>query len=162
MSTKPSQPITPQQKKRIPLWLPLIIVAGVALIVVTVFSATRNAAPAAATEVVGAPALKVDKEKVDLGTIALGTTIEVKFEVTNVGDQPLVFTKAPYLEVVKGCCPSQPKVGQRTLNPGEHTTVVFPMMMHEGMGGEHDFRLHLPTNATSQSDKTVQILSNWQ
>ena len=36
------------------------------------------------------------------------------------------------------------------------------MMMHEGMGGYHDFRLHLPTNAPGQSDKTVQILSNWQ
>lgn len=162
MSTKPSQPITPQQKKRIPLWLPLIIAAGVALIVVAVFSATRTATPGAAPQVSGAPALQVDKEKVDLGTIALGQTVEVKFEVTNVGDQPLVFTKAPYLEVVKGCCPQQPTVGQRTLNPGEHTTVAFPMMMHEGMGGYHDFRLHLPTNVPGQSDKTVQVLSNWQ
>jgi hypothetical protein len=150
MSTKPSQPITPQKKKRIPLWLPLIIVAGVALVAVALFSATRNAA------------LQVDKEKVDLGTIALGKTVEVKFEVTNAGDQPLVFTKAPYLEVVKGCCPQQPTIGQRTLNPGEHTTVAFPMMMHEGMGGDHDVRLHLLTNVPGQSDKTVQILSNWQ
>ena len=162
MSTKPSQPITPQQKKRIPLWLPLIIVAGVALIMVAVFSAPRTATPGAVPQVSGAPALQVDKEKVDLGTIALGQTVEVKFEVTNVGDQPLVFTKAPYLEVVKGCCPQQPAIGQRTLNPGEHTTVSFPMMMHAGMGGFHDFRLHLPTNVAGQADKTVQILSNWQ
>lgn len=162
MSTKTSQPITPQPKRRIPLWLPMTIVVGVALVAVVLFSTTRTAAPAAKAEVSGAPALQVDKEKVDLGTIALGNTVEVKFEVTNTGDQPLVFTKAPYLEVVKGCCPQQPTIGQRTLNPGEHTTVAFPMMMHEGMGGYHDFRLHLPTNVPGQSDKTVQILSNWQ
>ena len=162
MSTKPSQPIASQQQKRIPLWLPLIIVAGVVLIGVAVFSAARTATPGTVPQVSGGPALQVDKEKIDLGTIALGQTVEVKFVVTNVGDQPLVFTKAPYLEVVKGCCPQQPTVGQRTLNPGEHTTVAFPMMMHGGMGGYHDFRLHLPTNVPGQSDKTVQILSNWQ
>jgi hypothetical protein len=162
MSTKPSQPITSQQKKRIPLWLPLIIVTGVALVAGGLFSVTRNATPAIKSDVSGAPALQVDKEKVDLGTIALGKTVEVKFEVTNTGDQPLMFTKAPYLEVVKGCCPQKPTIGQRTLKPGEHTTVAFPMMMHEGMGGDHDFRLHLLTNVPGQSDKTVQILSNWQ
>ncbi len=30
------------------------------------------------------------------------------------------------------------------------------------MGGYHDFCLHLSTNDHVQSDKTVQILSNWQ
>jgi hypothetical protein len=159
---KASTSIKPQQPKKFPVWLSFIIGAGVVLIAVAVIGGNRAATPAAAPLVTGAPALQVDKEKVDLGTIALGNTVEVKFEVTNVGNQPLVFTKAPYLEVVKGCCPQQPTVGQRTLNPGEHTTVAFPMMMHEGMGGYHDFRLHLPTNTPGQSDKTVQILSNWQ
>jgi hypothetical protein len=159
---KASTSIKPQQPKKFPVWLLFIIGAGVVMIAVAVIGGNRAATPAVAPAVTGAPALLVDKEKVDLGTIALGTTVEVKFEVTNVGDQPLVFTKAPYLEVVKGCCPQQPTMGQRTLNPGEHTTVAFPMMMHEGMGGYHDFRLHLPTNTPGQSDKTVQILSNWQ
>jgi hypothetical protein len=157
-----STSIKPQQPKKFPVWLLFIIGAGVVLIAVAVIGGNRAATPALVPVVTGAPALQVDKEKVDLGAIALGNTVEVKFEVTNVGDQPLVFTKAPYLEVVKGCCPQQPTVGQRTLNPGEHTTVAFPMMMHEGMGGYHDFRLHLPTNTPGQSDKTVQILSNWQ
>ena len=160
---KASTKIQPHRSgKKFPFWLPLIILAGVALIAVAIIGGNRAAAPAAAPNVTGAPALQVDQEKVDLGTVALGSTVDVKFEVTNVGDQPLVFTKAPYLEVVKGCCPQQPTVGQRMLNPGEHTTVEFPMMMHQGMGGYHDFRLHLPTNAPGQSDKTVQILSNWQ
>ncbi len=160
---KASTKIEPTQTTRkFPLWIPAILIVGAVLIVGVVISSNRAVPPTAAPQVTGGPALQVDHEKVDLGTIALGKTIEVKFDVANVGDQPLVFTKAPYLEVVKGCCPSQPTVGQRTLNPGEHTTVTFPMMMHEGMGGAHDFRLHLPTNVQGQSDKTVQILSNWQ
>ncbi len=159
---KASTKIQPKPAKKFPVWLIFLIGAGVLLGAVVVIVSARATTPTVAPQVTGGPALQVDKEKVDLGTIALGNTIEVKFDVANVGDQPLIFTQAPYLEVVKGCCPQQPAIGQRMLNPGEHTTVSFPMMMHTGMGGFHDFRLHLPTNVQGQSDKTVQVLSNWQ
>jgi hypothetical protein len=33
--------------------------------------------------------------------------------------------------------------------------------MHEGMGGPHDFRVHLVTNDPQQSTKELTILSNW-
>lgn len=104
MSTKASKKIAPPEKQRVPIWLPLIIVAGLALIVVAVVSG-NNPAPAAqpAIEVKGAPALQVDKEKVDFGNVTLGRTVEVKFEVTNVGDQPLRFKEKPYVEVAEGC-----------------------------------------------------------
>jgi hypothetical protein len=104
LSTKPSKRITPPKKQSFPIWLPLIIVAGVALIVAAVVSG-NNPAPATrpASEVKGAPALKVDKEKVDFGNVTLGRTVEVKFEVTNVGDQPLSFKEKPYVEVAEGC-----------------------------------------------------------
>jgi hypothetical protein len=45
----------------------------------------------------------VDKEQVDLGNIPLGQTVEVTFNVANVGDQQLRFTEAPYVELVEGC-----------------------------------------------------------
>lgn len=162
MSTKVSKKITPAKKQRVPIWLPLLIVAGVALVGVALLSDNRPAAPVFIPEVTGAPALMVDKETVDLGVVPLGQTVEVKFEVSNTGDQLLVFNQAPYIEVVKGCCPPQPTLRQRTLKPGERTTVAVSFMMHGDMGGYHDFRLHLPTNAPGQSDKTVQILSDWQ
>ncbi len=57
----------------------------------------------AAIEVNGAPSLKVDKEKVDLGNVQLGQTVQVSFQLTNVGDQPLRFSKEPYIEVKEGC-----------------------------------------------------------
>lgn len=48
-----------------------------------------------------------------------------------------------------------------TLQPGQHTTVSMQFMMHGDMGGQHDFRLHLPNNDPSQGDMTLQVLSNW-
>jgi hypothetical protein len=47
--------------------------------------------------------LKVDKEKVDLGDVKLGQTVMVSFQLTNLGDKTLKFTKAPYVEVLEGC-----------------------------------------------------------
>lgn len=102
--TKRSQKVVPTKKQGLPLWLPLIIMAGVALIVVALVSGNA-AAPAAqpTLEVKGAPALKVDKDNVDFGNVTLGRTVEVKFEVLNVGDKPLSFKEKPYVEVVEGC-----------------------------------------------------------
>ncbi len=33
--------------------------------------------------------------------------------------------------------------------------------MHEGMGGPHDFRVHLRTNDPDEPNKELVILSNW-
>ena len=104
MSTKASKKVVPPQKQRSPIWLLLIIVAGVALIVVALIgSGSTPAASVTAPQVSGAPAVRVDQEKIDLGDVPLGQTVSVKFEVANVGDQPLRFTEKPYVEVVEGC-----------------------------------------------------------
>jgi Lon protease-like protein len=57
----------------------------------------------AAIEVSGQPRLRVDRELIDLGDVRLGQAVEVAFVLTNVGDQPLRVTDAPYAEVVEGC-----------------------------------------------------------
>ena len=102
--SKQSRKVVVQKKQKAPIWLWAILAAGVALIAFVVIDATsRNAAPPPAPEVTGAPALQVDKEKVDFGDVKLGQTVEVKFEVANVGDQPLTFKGKPYVEVVEGC-----------------------------------------------------------
>ncbi len=103
--SKPSKKIVPQKKQKVPIWLWLIVAAGVALIAFVVLeTVSRNSStPSAALLVSGAPALQVDKEKVDFGKVTLGQTVEAKFEVTNVGDQPLAFKEKPYVEVIEGC-----------------------------------------------------------
>jgi hypothetical protein len=60
-------------------------------------------APALKPEVTGAPRLKVDKESIDLGDQKVGHLVSASFEITNVGDQPLRITEAPYVEVAAGC-----------------------------------------------------------
>jgi hypothetical protein len=84
----------------------LIIAGGVALVAIAgllIFGGGTPASPPAAVEVSGAPALKVDKEKVDVGDVRLGESVTVNFELANAGDQPLRFTEQPYVTVVEGC-----------------------------------------------------------
>ena len=104
MSTKASKKVTPPGKQRLPIWLPLIIVAGVALIGVALMgSGNSQSAATIKPQVSGGPALQVDQEKIDLGDVPLGQTVSTQFVVSNVGDQPLRFTQKPYIQVVAGC-----------------------------------------------------------
>jgi hypothetical protein len=112
-------------------------------------------------EVTGGPSLQTDQQNIDLGNQKLGTTVNVTFNIKNVGDKLLVFTEAPYIEVKEGCCPSSPTIGSKTLKPGESTTLTFPMMMHAGMGGYHDFRVHIPNNDPKNYNFEFVVLSNW-
>jgi hypothetical protein len=48
------------------------------------------------------------------------------------------------------------------LKPGQSTTLESSIfMMHEGMDGPHDFRVHIKSNDPNNPDKTVTVLSNW-
>jgi hypothetical protein len=47
------------------------------------------------------------------------------------------------------------------LKPGATTTLSIQFMMHEGMDGYHDFRVHLPNNDPAWGEKTLTVLSNW-
>jgi hypothetical protein len=85
-------------------WL-FLILGGVVLIgaALLVFRGRTPSQPLAAVSVNGSPSLRVDKDKVDLGDVQLGQTVQVSFQLTNVGSQPLRFAQAPYVEVVEGC-----------------------------------------------------------
>ncbi|BCY16607.1 MAG: DUF1573 domain-containing protein [Anaerolineae bacterium] len=94
-----SRQVQRQQNK-----LPLIMaLAGAAILLIASFFAFQKKPASFTPEVTGGPSLKADKEKVDLGTVKLGQTVEVSFEIRNVGDQPLKFSKAPFIEVKEGC-----------------------------------------------------------
>lgn len=83
---------------------PLILaLAGAAILLIAAFLAFQNKPAPFTPEVTGGPGLKADKEKVDLGDVKLGQTVQVSFEIRNVGDRPLKFSKAPYIEVKEGC-----------------------------------------------------------
>ena len=90
-------------KKKQPWPIILLLAGGLLLIIVAVSAFNKPSQPKAAVEVNGSPSLKVDQEKVDLGDVRLGKTVEVTFQLTNVGDKTLKFSKAPYIEVLEGC-----------------------------------------------------------
>jgi hypothetical protein len=139
----------------------VLITAAIAVMVVAVYFLTARSVEPAAVEVSGSPRLRVDRELVDLGVVQLGKTVQVDFKLTNVGDQTLTFTEAPYVEVVEGCCPPTPTIGSLSLPPGASTTLSVSFMMHGDMGGKHNFRVHIGNNDTAGSIQSVTILSNW-
>jgi len=80
------------------------MVGGVVLLgLVAYLLWSGNALSKVTVQVKGAPALKVDRDQVDLGDVKLGQTVQVSFQVANVGDKPLRFSEQPYVEVVEGC-----------------------------------------------------------
>lgn len=90
-----------RQNKR---WLPVLLALGGVLLLSLAFLAfRRDPTPKAAIEVTGAPSLQVDQEIIDLGDMKFNQPAQVSFQITNVGDQTLRFTKDPYIEVVEGC-----------------------------------------------------------
>lgn len=84
--------------------MPLILgIGSVFILLIAAFLAFQKKPSDYTPEVTGGPSLKVDRQKVDLGDMKLGSTAQVSFEITNVGDQPLRFSEAPYIEVKEGC-----------------------------------------------------------
>jgi hypothetical protein len=81
----------------------LLLAGGVMLITGIFFGFGKPSQSKAAIMVTGAPSLKVNLDKVDLGNVKLDQAVDVKFMLTNVGDQTLRFSKTPYVEVVQGC-----------------------------------------------------------
>jgi hypothetical protein len=54
-----------------------------------------------------------------------------------------------------------PAIGSMVIKPGDSTLVSMDYLMHDEMGGKHDFRLILRTNDPAEPIKEVQVLSNW-
>ncbi len=85
-------------------WVPYLLGLSLVLLAGLVFFVLRkDAPPKAEVEVTGAPSLRVDQEKIDLGVIKFNQPAEASFQLTNVGDQTLRFSEDPYIEVAEGC-----------------------------------------------------------
>ncbi len=153
-----------EKKKRRPFWIILASLCLVSIVALLAFGLRQNGfiSRISRIEVRGAPAVKVDQEVIDYGEVKNGlASIKTVVQVTNVGDQELIFTDAPHVQVLEGCCPPGPAIGAMSLRPGESTTISMEFFMHDFMGGMHKFSLHIFTNDPVQPVKTVTILSNW-
>jgi hypothetical protein len=52
-------------------------------------------------------------------------------------------------------------VSRTRIESGETATISLRFTMHEMMGGQHEFRVHVPTNDPDQPLIPLTILSNW-
>jgi hypothetical protein len=108
-------------------------------------ASTDSTTTAGGVEVVGAD--------VHLGQVALNTTVEPTWTLVNTSDGP-VSLGAPHATVLEGCCPGPLSLDDSTLAPGATTMLRFPLQMHEGMDGAHDFDVHVPI-ATADGEQAV-------
>jgi hypothetical protein len=46
--------------------------------------------------------------------------------------------------------------------PGEETTVSLEFTMHRGMGGPHEFRVHLRSDDPLEPEKVLVVKSDWR
>lgn len=111
-------------------------------------SSVGSAPLAATSEVVELAGLRVEGARVDLGIVPLDVTVTPTWTITNTSTE-VVHLGEPHASVVEGCCPGPISLSDVTLDPGESSVVVFPLQMHAGMDGPHDFEVHVPFGDSS-------------
>src|ERR671919_2056000 len=146
-----------------------VVVAGIALVFAAAIALMRNSSeePAAAapaetkSEQSSAGSESVlgvtsDVSLIELGHQPLNQTVEPTWTLTNNSNQAIELGEA-HAEVVEGCCPGPLQFGSSSLKPGEQTQLVFPLQMHEGMDGPHEFNVHVPI--ASGADEELMTLT---
>lgn len=99
--------------------------------------------PGAATGDASAGGVEVTGAEWEMGRVPLNVTVTPEWRLRNTSDRP-VSLGTPLAEVVEGCCPGSLNLSATTLAPGEVARLDFPLQMHPGMDGWHDFRVHVP------------------
>lgn len=95
------------------------------------------------TGVATAGELVVEGAEIALGHVPLNVTVVPEWTITNTGEVTVALGE-PHASVVEGCCPGPLELTAATLAPGETARLTFPLQMHPGMDGPHDFDIHLP------------------
>jgi hypothetical protein len=102
-----------------------------------------------ASGVATAAGLQVDGAEVAMGHVPNDVTVVPEWTITNTTDHPVTLGE-PHASVIEGCCPGPLELTVATLAPGESTQLTFPLQMHDGMDGPHDFDIHVPVLGTDE------------
>lgn len=142
------------------------LLAGVAVVAGVFLGSGRTgsvevgaAPPIATSEVVESGGLVVDGARIDLGTVPLDVTVTPMWTITNASSE-VVQLGQPHASVVEGCCPGPLTLSDATLEPGESSRMAFPLQMHAGMDGPHDFDVHVPFGE-SDDYLTLKVVGNF-
>ena len=118
-----------------------------------------SASGIATSGVVSESGLVVDGAHVDLGTVPLDVTVTPTWTITNTSSD-VVELGEPHASVIEGCCPGAFTLSDATLDPGESSVLAFPLQMHAGMDGPHDFDVHVPFG-DSADYLTLKVVGNF-
>lgn len=121
--------------------------------------ATVEASPVV-TGMVDQGGLVVEGAVIDLGIVPLDTTVTPTWTITNTGSKPVVLGEA-HASVIEGCCPGPLTYSDPLLEPGEATMLAFPLQMHAGMDGPHDFDVHVPYGEGPDDYLTLKVVGNF-
>ena len=114
----------------------------------------------ATTGMVQQAGLKVEGSTIDLGVVPLDTTVTPTWTITNTGSVPVALGEA-HASVIEGCCPGPLTYSDPLLEPGESTRLAFPLQMHAGMDGPHDFDVHVPYGDGPEDYLTLKVVGTF-
>ncbi len=113
------------------------------------------------TGVVNQAGLIVEGSLIDLGVVPLDTTVTPTWTITNAGTQTVSLGEA-HASVIEGCCPGPLMYSDSVLEPGESVSLTFPLQMHAGMDGPHDFDVHVPYGDGPDDYLTLKVLGDFK
>lgn len=91
--------------------------------------------------------IEVRGAELAMGQVPNNVTVVPEWTLTNTGDSSVTLGE-PHASVIDGCCPGPLELTATTLAPGESARLTFPLQMHDGMDGPHDFDVHVPVTGT--------------
>lgn len=100
------------------------------------------ATPGAASGTAEAGGVVVTGAHWDMGRVPLDVAVRPRWTLRNTGSS-VVTLGEPKAEVRTGCCPGPLDLPDRSLAPGQSTTLTFELSMHRGMDGPHDLAVHV-------------------
>ncbi len=122
--------------------------------VMLVFAASTSfAQESEGTPLTGGPAISIDKDVHDYGTIKQGANGTCEFEITNTGSEPLIISRA------KGSCGcTVPEWPKEPIMPG--TSAVMTVRYDTKRVGPINKSVTITSNATGSETKVVRIKGN--
>jgi hypothetical protein len=139
----------------------VLVLAGV---LVGAGSRPETAAPVIAepivTGMINQAGLIVEGSVIDLGVVPLDTTVTPTWTITNASAQTVSLGEA-HASVIEGCCPGPLMYSDTVLEPGESVLLTFPLQMHPGMDGPHDFDVHVPYGDGPDDYLTLRVVGNF-
>lgn len=103
----------------------------------------------AASGTAAAAGVEVEGAEVVMGHIPNDVTVVPEWTLTNTSDHPITLGE-PHASVIEGCCPGPLELTATTLEPGQSAQLTFPLQMHDGMDGPHDFDVHVPVGESGE------------